>query len=143
MRIVDALQDGVSLYMAEVCRLKKIVDTAREFSRSADESKAPPVTLLFLLDEILHGTNSAERQIATQRVLSHLLQYQVIGAVSTHDLQLAEVPGIQESSEIVHFRESLEDNDDQVRMTFDYTMRPGIAPTTTTNAVKLLELVGL
>ena len=141
MRFVDALQDGVSLYMAEVCRLKKIVDTAREFSRSADESKAPPVTLLFLLDEILHGTNSAERQIATQRVLSHLLQYQVIGAVSTHDLQLAEVPGIQEASEIVHFRESLEDNDDQVRMTFDYTMRPGIAPTT--NAVKLLEMVGL
>ncbi len=135
VRIADALQDGISLFMAELKRLKTIVDTARQ--HTVHENR----TMLFLLDEILHGTNTAERHIATQRILSHILKHQVIGAVTTHDLQLADEAVIANNSDIVHFRESLTECDNTPKMTFDYLMRPGVAPTT--NAVRLLEMVGL
>jgi len=135
IRIVDSLKDGVSLFMAEVMRLKRIVDMARSFTR---ESKH---TMLFLLDEILHGTNTAERHIAIRRVLTHLLRQHVIGAVTTHDLDLAEDPSIKDSCQVIHFRESLHKQDDELHMTFDYKIRSGVAPTT--NALKLLDMVGL
>jgi DNA mismatch repair ATPase MutS len=135
IRIVDALEKGVSLFMAEVLRLKHIVDLARRFTRGSKR------TMLCLLDEILHGTNSAERRIAVRRVLAHLLGQNVIGAVTTHDLELADDPALKSSFQFVHFRESLETEADTVRMTFDYKMRSGIAPTT--NALKLLDIVGL
>ena len=135
MRIMDSLEDGVSLFMAEVMRLKRIVDMARSFTR---ESKQ---TMLFLFDEILHGTNTAERHIAVRRVLTHLLRQNVIGAVTTHDLDLAEDPAIKDSCQVIHFRESLYKQDDELQMTFDYKIRPGVAPTT--NALKLLDMVGL
>jgi hypothetical protein len=135
MRIVDSLKDGASLFMAEVMRLKRIVDIASRFTR---ESKQ---TMLFLLDEILHGTNTAERQIAIRRVLTHLLGQHAIGAVTTHDLELAEDPAIKNSCQVVHFRENLHKQDDELHMTFDYKIRSGVAPTT--NALKLLDMVGL
>ena len=135
MRIADSLKDGVSLFMAEVLRLKRIVDMARRFTRESQQ------TMLFLLDEILHGTNTAERHIAIRRVLTHLLGQHVIGAVTTHDLDLAEEPALTDSCQVIHFRESLHKQDDELRMTFDYKIRSGVAPTT--NALKLLDMVGL
>ena len=81
MRVEDSLADGTSLFMAELKRLKQIVDAARR-----QESGGQKRRLLFLLDEILHGTNSVERQIAVRRVMLHLLQQGAIGAISTHDL---------------------------------------------------------
>lgn len=135
IRIVDSLQSGVSLFMAEVNRLKRVIEMARQ---TADADSA---TMLFLFDEVLHGTNTTERHVALRRVLSHLLQHQVVGAVTTHDLQLAEEPEIQERSQLVHFRDILQTRDGKPMTTFDYLMRPGIAPTT--NALALLDLVGL
>ncbi|HRX80018.1 MAG TPA: hypothetical protein P5307_13195 [Pirellulaceae bacterium] len=134
MRISDSLQDHVSFFMAELRRLKAIVDQATE--AQGGERK-----LLFLLDEILQGTNSTERHIAVVEVLSHLLDSQAFGAVSTHDLELANSPEISKSCTIVHLRETLHGSGEAETMTFDYKLRPGIAPTT--NALKLLELVGL
>jgi DNA mismatch repair ATPase MutS len=93
------------------------------------------------LDEILRGTNSAERQVAVRRVLQHLLAAGAIGAVSTHDLELARIPALAPACRTVHFRESFVDTAAGPRMVFDYRLRPGIA--TTANALKLLELVGL
>jgi DNA mismatch repair ATPase MutS len=135
MRIHDSLTDGVSYYMAELRRLKQIVDAARE--RPADSHRI----LLFLLDEILQGTNTAERQIAVRRVLSHLLAQGTIGAVSTHDLQLAAAPSLSSAGRAVHFRETIHVESGRHEMTFDYRLRPGLA--TTSNALKLLEIVGL
>jgi DNA mismatch repair ATPase MutS len=135
MRISDSLASGVSFFMAELKRLKEIVDLADQFSR--DHSR----TLLYLLDEILQGTNSTERHIAVQRVLKHLLAAEAIGAISTHDLDLANAEGIKQAMQPVHFRESFHDTPSGKEMTFDYKMRKGVA--TTTNALKLLELVGL
>lgn len=135
MRIVDSLADGVSFFMAELRRLKQIVDVARQQRLAGDR------TLLFLLDEILQGTNSRERQIAVSRVVRKLIDEGAIGAISTHDLDLASTAELQNAVRTVHFTETFVDRDGATEMTFDYRMRPGLA--STTNALKLLEMVGL
>jgi ABC-type multidrug transport system fused ATPase/permease subunit len=135
MRIRDSLEYGVSFYMAQLMRLKEIVDLAR------DPKARNNRPLLYLLDEILLGTNSRERHIAVVRVLHCLVQCEAIGAVSTHDLDLAAGEPLSGVCRCVHFRETLHDQHAQQPMTFDYILRPGMA--TTTNALKLLEIVGL
>ena len=131
VRVHDSLADGVSFFMAELKRLKQVVDMARE-----DGPR-----LLYLLDEILQGTNSAERQIAVSHVLKHLLDAGAIGGISTHDLELASLEDLSPHCRTVHFRETLGADGAANTMSFDYQLREGVA--TTTNALKLLELVGL
>ncbi len=144
-RVQDSLEEGVSFFMAELRRLKEIVDRAtagRVERRRVEGGRAEPVrTLLFLLDEILQGTNVFERQLAVRHVIAHLLEQGAIGAVSTHDLSLADAEGLSASARPVHFSESYEDRADGPHMSFDYVLRPGVAPTS--NALKLLEIVGL
>ncbi len=135
MRVTDSLQDGVSFFFAELQRLKSIVDRARELGEQS------PRRLLFLLDEILQGTNSAERHIAVARVIGHLNSWPTWGAVSTHDLELAASPDLIEHCQTVHFREHFVNDNGKRTMEFDYRLREGVSPTT--NALKLLELVGL
>lgn len=135
MRVSDSLSRGVSYFMAELNRLKQVVD-------AAEETKGTGRTLLYLLDEILHGTNTAERQIAAQRVILHLVAQGAIGAVSTHDLAMASSPEITAVARPVHLTETVHrDETGRLVMSFDYTLRPGIA--TSTNALKLMEIVGL
>ncbi len=136
VRIEDSLEDGVSLFMAELARLKQIVDTARQLEGD------PDWRLLFLLDEILHGTNTAERQVAVRQVVEHLVHHGAIGAITTHDLELARTPALSDAARAVHFRESFTaDETGREQMTFDYQLREGVA--TTTNALRLLAIVGL
>ena len=129
IRLADSLERGVSLFMAELQRLKDIVDAAR------DARAGRP--LLYLLDEILHGTNSAERRIAARAVIGHLVHAGAIGAVTTHDLGLAADGELAKAVVTVNFTEQVEDG----AMSFDYRLRPGLA--TSTNALRLLKLVGL
>lgn len=135
IRVQDSLQDGVSFFMAELKRLRSIVDFARHVK---DNNHVPS---LVLLDEILQGTNSRERQIAVEHVLTQLVQLRCLVVTSTHDLELANSPSIHATAQVVHFREHFEKLDGIEVMRFDYKMRPGVTPTT--NALKLLELVGL
>ena len=135
MRIRDSLADGVSFFLAELRRLKQIVDQSRD--RRADDSRP----LLYLLDEILQGTNSAERHLAVARVIGRLVESGSIGMVSTHDLELAHSPELSQACRVVHFRETFTGRDGDQQMTFDYQLRPGVSPTT--NALKLLDFVGL
>jgi hypothetical protein len=136
MRISDSLEYGVSYFMAELRRLKQVVDDAER--TAAGHAQTP----LFLLDEILHGTNTTERQIAVRHILLYLLRVGAIGAVSTHDLSLASLPQIAPVSHTVHFTEHFERGPDGTpEMTFDYKLREGVA--TSTNALKLMEIVGL
>ncbi|MEZ6088262.1 MAG: DNA mismatch repair protein [Pirellulaceae bacterium] len=136
IRVDDSLREGVSFYMAELKRLREVVDHAERLHEVDDRM------LVYLLDEILQGTNSRERQIAVATVLDHLVHMQAIGAISTHDLELADDPSMQSVATIVHFREQIEtDRDGRETMTFDYKMRSGVTPTT--NAIRLLEMVGL
>ncbi|RMF41653.1 MAG: hypothetical protein D6753_09235 [Planctomycetota bacterium] len=140
IRIRDSLSDGVSFFMAELQRLKQVVDLAERHRDQAAES-GDPHPVMFLLDEILQGTNSRERLIAVRKILNRLLETGAVGFVSTHDLDLAACEEIRRVAQIVHFREYFVEHDGQPVMQFDYRMRPG--PTPTTNALKLLRLVGL
>ena len=136
MRVQDSLERGVSYFMAELERLKLIVDAANAAGPTSGR------TLLYLLDEILHGTNSAERAIAARHVLAQLIALGAIGAVTTHDLQLADADVLTRAAQHVHFQEGFAPTPDgHPSMYFDYQLRPGQA--TSSNALKLLELVGL
>jgi hypothetical protein len=132
MRIRDSLEEGISYFMAELNRLKAVCEAA---------SAASERPVLYLLDEMLQGTNTAERQIAARRILRHLLTHHAIGAATTHDLTLAEAEDLEDHAVLVHFRESLEARKDGPPISFDYQLRPGIA--TSTNALRLMEIMGL
>jgi hypothetical protein len=128
MRVKDSLERGVSYFYAEVQRIKTVLDAATSAQGRA----------LFLLDEILLGTNTRERQIASQEVLRALLRTGAIGAVATHDLALTSLAAEQQGRVAnVHFREQVEDG----KMTFDYRLRTGVVDST--NALKLLRLAGI
>jgi hypothetical protein len=130
MRIRDSLAEGVSFFMAELHRLRRVVDAAR----------GGPV--LVLLDEILQGTNTAERRTAARIILGHLVAAGARGAVSTHDLTLADAPELAPRLVQVHLREEVRDDGEGGRvLTFDHRLRPG--PATSRNALLLLEMVGL
>lgn len=141
IRVRDSLRDGVSFFMAELKRLKEVVDMAqhRVLDKPAEQEQHNPI--LFLLDEILQGTNSRERQLAVTTVVQRLLGHGATGLLSTHDLDLATVEAIESVSQIVHFHEYFETVNGSEVMRFDYKMRPGSTPTT--NAMKLLKMVGL
>jgi DNA mismatch repair ATPase MutS len=135
IRVQDSLARGVSYFMAELERLKQIVDAAH---RVHADGRA---TLIYLLDEILHGTNTAERRIAATRVIRHLVDSGAIGAATTHDLELAGEPALAAAARLVHFSETLEDVDGASTLRFDYQLRDGLA--TSTNALALMRIVGL
>ena len=116
--------------MAALARLKGVVDAAQH--------ERPGRVLVYLLDEILQGTNTAERAIAVRAVARHLLEAGAIGVMTTHDLALAESEPLDRAADLVHFTETV---DEQGRMTFDYKLRPGIA--TSRNALRLMKLIGL
>jgi DNA mismatch repair ATPase MutS len=123
MRVKDSLERGVSYFYAEVQRIKAVLDAAKTKQGLA----------LFLLDELLMGTNTRERQIASRRLLELLRDAGAIGGVTTHDLVLTETPGVHN----VHFRDDVKDG----QMMFDYRLREGVVETT--NALKLLEAAGV
>jgi hypothetical protein len=129
MRIRDSLSQGVSFFLAELRRLHRVVEAAR-----AD-------AVLVLLDEILQGTNTAERRVAARTILRHLLRARAVGAVSTHDLTLARAPDLEDRLVEIHLREEVRETDGQRTLHFDHRVREG--PATSRNALILLEMVGL
>lgn len=127
LRVQDSLQEGRSRFFAEISRVKDIADRSRS---------RPPV--LFLLDELFHGTNSHDRLVGASGVLRALLDRGAIGLITTHDMALAGVADRLAPRAInVHFDDRFEDGE----MRFDYTMKPG--PVTSSNALALMRTVGL
>ena len=126
IRSSDSLQDGTSRFYAEITRLRKLVDLAA----------AGP--LLFLIDELLNGTNSHDRQIGAEAVVRGLVSRGAIGLVTTHDLALTQISAaLEPRGANVHFEDHLEDG----KITFDYIMRPGVVKKS--NALELMRSVGL
>ncbi len=127
IRIVDSLAEGQSHFMAEILRLRQVVEIAHG---------VPPA--LFLLDEILHGTNSHDRRIGAEAVIRGLVAQGALGLVTTHDLALTQmVPESAGRLANVHFEDHLEDG----AMRFDYRLKEGVV--TKSNAVALMRSVGL
>jgi hypothetical protein len=124
----DSLSEGKSKFLAEVERLRAIVDLAR----------SQPGRTLFLIDEILAGTNSLDRRAAAESVLRALVDAHAVGAISTHDLTLtaiADLPGLHG----VNVHMASPDEDDPLG--FDYKLKPGINQTT--NALAIVRMMGL
>ena len=127
LRIQDSLQEGKSRFYAEILRLRLVVDLANG-----------ALPLLFLLDEVLSGTNSHDRLQGASAIVRGLIDRGAIGLVTTHDLALAEVADrLAPRAANVHFEDRFEDG----VMRFDYLMRPGIVHNS--NALALMRAVGL
>jgi len=127
MRIEDSLQRGASYFHAELTRLRMVV---------GELDREPPV--LFLLDELLRGTNARARHQGARAVLLHLLAHGAMGLVATHDIALSELeqelPGQVTN---VHFTDVFEDGE----MKFDFKLRDGVVRTS--NALRLLAMAGV
>ncbi|RUA03243.1 MAG: DNA mismatch repair protein MutS, partial [Candidatus Neomarinimicrobiota bacterium] len=126
LRIEESLQAGRSRFYSEVLRLGQIVTLAQ----------AGP--LLFLLDELFHGTNSHDRTEGARGLLRSLVSLGAVGLVTTHDLALAEIANrMAPAARNVHFDDSLVAG----KMRFDYRLKPG--PVTRSNALAIMRAVGL
>jgi hypothetical protein len=127
LRIQDSLVAGTSRFYAEVTRLRQLVDLARG-----------PTPLLFLIDEILAGTNSHDRRLGASAVLRGLVELGAIGIASTHDLALTAVVEQMPGRALnYHFEDRL----DGGQLTFDYRLRTGVVQRS--NALALMRAVGL
>ena len=130
IRVQDSLERGQSYFMASLSRLKGVVDAA--------EHEREGRVLVYLLDEILQGTNSVERSLAVRAVTRHLLDAGAIGATTTHDLSLAAEEPMKSAGQFFHFSEILEPDG---TMRFDYVLKPGLA--TSRNALRLMQMIGI
>ena len=127
LRIQDSLQEGRSRFYAEITRIRELADVARG-----------PQPLLFLLDELFHGTNSHDRLVGASGVLRSLLDRGAIGLITTHDLALTAIAdNLGAHAANVHFEEWF----DAGEMRFDYRLKPGRV--TRSNALALMRAVGL
>ena len=134
MRVSDSLDEGTSRFYAELKKLKLVLDLARK-SKQLGSAEG---TVLFLLDEILHGTNTRERLIGARAILRELLAQGAMGAVSTHDLGLGDLEAeMPDHVRNIHFEEQVNGE----VMTFDYKLRTGIVQSS--NALRLMKIVGL
>jgi DNA mismatch repair ATPase MutS len=127
IQVNDSLQEGRSRFYAEILRLRAICALAEE---------QPPV--LFLLDELLGGTNSSDRLTGAEGIARALMASGAIGLISTHDLALTGI-GAEggQSLRNVHFEDHIENG----QMRFDFKLREGAV--TTKNGIALMRMIGL
>jgi DNA mismatch repair ATPase MutS len=127
IRINDSLHEGSSRFYAEITRLRHL-----------NELAARTPALLFLLDEVLQGTNSRDRFAGAQGVIRALLGRGAIGLVTTHDLALTEIDvAARGRLRNLHFQDELRDG----RMKFDFKLHEGIV--TKSNGLELMRSIGL
>ncbi|AQS60008.1 MutS family DNA mismatch repair protein [Desulforamulus ferrireducens] len=127
MRVQDSLEESVSSFYAELKRIKLVIEAARRGS-----------PLIFLLDEIFKGTNSRDRIAGARTVIKNLARQEVIGFVTTHDLELGSLEKENPAQiQNYHFSDEIINQ----TITFDYRLKKGISQTT--NALALMKMVGI
>lgn len=127
MRVVDSLQDNRSRFFTEITRIRQIVGLAAAGS---------PV--LFLLDELLSGTNSRDRALGAAGIARALVETGAVGLITTHDLALARMEqDLGSGVRNVHFEDQFTDGE----IHFDYKLKPGVV--TRSNALALMRVIGL
>jgi DNA mismatch repair ATPase MutS len=142
IRINDSLHEGSSRFYAEITRLRQLFDLAGG-SRTGHGPTGRGRTgharsLLFLLDELLQGTNSRDRRSGAEGIVRAFVARGAIGLISTHDLALTDISGLPAGAlRNVHFQDELCDG----RMTFDFKLRDGVV--TKSNAMELMRSIGL
>jgi hypothetical protein len=127
IRVMDSLQTGSSRFYAEITRLSRMMNIA-----------SGPQSLLFLLDELLHGTNSHDRRIGAEAIIKAFVDRKAIGLLTTHDLALSHIADvIAPRGKNVHFEDRLVDG----KIVFDYRLHPGTVRHS--NALELMRSVGI
>ncbi len=127
IRTMDSLNSGTSRFYAEITRIRALVELTKG-----------PLPLLFLLDELLQGTNSHDRRIGAEAVIRTLVDHGAIGLLTTHDLALADIASaLAPRARNVHFEDHLAEG----KITFDYHLRPGVVEKS--NALELMRSIGL
>jgi hypothetical protein len=125
IRINDSLHEGSSRFYAEIIRLKQLFEPVA-------------LPLLFLLDELLQGTNSADRRVGAEGIIRALVERGAIGLISTHDLALTDIAGLDDGAlRNVHFQDELVDG----KLHFDFKLHDGMV--TKSNGVELMRSIGL
>lgn len=128
MRTQDSLEESTSSFYAELKRLRQLLETVA--------SNGPPA--LFLLDEILKGTNSRDRHGGARALIFQLKETAAFGLISTHDVELGDEAAAWEFVENAHFRSDL---NAEGKLVFDYTLRPGVCHSF--NAAELMRQMGI
>ena len=123
----DSLQRGASRFYAEIEKLQAVCSLAQQ----------PGAPVLFLLDELLQGTNSTDRMIGAQGITRELVRSGAIGILTTHDLSLTAIDDGDGSLKNLHFQDSIVNG----KMQFDFLLRDGVV--TKSNGVELMRLIGL
>jgi hypothetical protein len=127
IRVIDSLQTGSSRFYAEITRLSHMMNLAKG-----------PQSLLFLLDELLHGTNSHDRRIGAEAIVKAFVGRNAIGLLTTHDLALSHIADvIAPRGKNVHFEDRIIDG----KIVFDYRLHPGTVRHS--NALELMRSVGI
>ena len=127
IRINDSLQEGSSRFYSEITRLRQVLDLA---------GRDP--ALIFLLDELLQGTNSRDRRVGGEGIIRALVIRGSIGLASTHDLALTEIADPLDGKVLnFHFEDDLAGG----LIRFDYKLREGIV--TKSNGLALMRSIGL
>ncbi len=128
IRISNSIADGFSYFYAEVKCLKRLLEALQD---------RHPLPLVYFVDEIFRGTNNRERYLGSRAFIRSLAGGAGCGLIATHDLELAKLE--EESPLILNFH--FEDQVQEGRLAFDYRIKPG--PSTTTNALRIMEMEGL
>ncbi len=128
LQVHESLTEGFSFFYAEVRRLRQLMQAAEQHDS---------LPLFFFIDEIFRGTNSRERSIGSRAYIQALAAQRGIGMIATHDLELGTLTESIPELRNAHFRDNVAGG----KMTFDYTLRPGVCPTT--NALKIMQMEGL
>ncbi len=126
MRVKDNLSESVSSFYAELARIKQLIDKVKLGEQC-----------LYFLDEILKGTNSADRHKGAEALIRQLHKLQATGFISTHDLELGELAA---KENFVH-NFSFESDIREGKITFDYTIKEGIC--SSFNACELMRQMGI
>jgi hypothetical protein len=127
IRINDSLHEGSSRFYAEITRIRQLLDLLSQGRQ-----------LLFLLDELLQGTNSRDRKIGAEGIVRGFVTRGAVGLITTHDLAVTDLSGLGEGVlHNMHLQDELRDG----RMTFDFTLREGVV--TKSNGVELMRSIGL
>jgi hypothetical protein len=139
LRVNDSLQEGHSRFYAEIEKLGRICSCAEGEGKDGGGGKSGGgMGVMFLLDELLQGTNSKDRMVGAEGVVRALVEAGAIGVVTTHDLALAEMQGLAAGAmRNMHFQDEIVEG----KMRFDFTLREGVAMKS--NGVELMRLIGL
>lgn len=127
IRTKDSLQKNESYFYAELKRLKHIIDELQSGSE-----------VLIILDEILKGTNSKDKQEGSKALLKQLISLNAVGFIATHDLSLGDLQNLYpENIKNKCFEVDIEND----QLSFDYKLKDGLAQNM--NATFLMKKMGI